>query len=46
MAHAKLGLKEEARKWYDEAAKAPDKEEELQRLRAEAAQLLGIPDRP
>jgi Flp pilus assembly protein TadD len=46
MAHWQLGHKEEARKWYDQAVawmESDDpKNEHLCRLRAEAAELLGI----
>jgi len=46
MAHRKEGHKDEARKWYDRAAKWLEtnqlKNEELIRFRAEAAALLGI----
>jgi serine/threonine protein kinase/Flp pilus assembly protein TadD len=46
MAHWQLGQKDEARKWYDQAVewtnKNQPKNEELQRFRAEAAELLGI----
>ncbi len=54
MAHWKLGEKEQARKWYDQAVQWMEKNqprneeqsEELRRFRAEAAELLGIKDRP
>jgi superkiller protein 3 len=46
MAHAKLNDKEAARQWYDKAVawmdKNQPKDEALRRLRAEAAELLGI----
>ncbi len=46
MTHEKEGRKDEARKWYDQAARWMDKNqsknEELNRIRAEAAALLGI----
>jgi eukaryotic-like serine/threonine-protein kinase len=46
MAHWRLGHKEEARTWYDQAVawmeKNQPKNEELRRLQAEAAELLGI----
>jgi tetratricopeptide (TPR) repeat protein len=45
MAHWRLGEKEKARAWYDQAVRWMDKNqpnnEELRRLRAEAANLLG-----
>jgi eukaryotic-like serine/threonine-protein kinase len=52
MAHWKLGYKEQARKWYDQAISWMEKNqprnehdrEELARFRAEAANLLGIED--
>jgi tetratricopeptide (TPR) repeat protein len=47
MAHWQRGAKEEARRWYDRAdramKKAPRREEELWRVRAEAAALIGLP---
>jgi tetratricopeptide (TPR) repeat protein len=50
MAHWQLGDKEQARKWYDQAVRWMDKnkpqDEELRRFRAEAAELLGIPEPP
>ncbi|MCE9524935.1 MAG: tetratricopeptide repeat protein [Planctomycetales bacterium] len=46
MAHWQLGNKVEARKWYDDAVKWMDKylpkNEELQRFRAEAEELMGV----
>jgi serine/threonine protein kinase len=46
MAHRQLGHKDDARKWYDQAVAWMDKNqpenEELRRIRAEAAKLLGI----
>jgi hypothetical protein len=46
MGHWKLGQREEARKWYDEAVAWMDKNqpqnEELRRFRAEAAELLSV----
>jgi eukaryotic-like serine/threonine-protein kinase len=46
MAHWQLGQKQEARKWYDQAAawmeKNQPKNDELSRFQAEAKQLLGI----
>jgi tetratricopeptide (TPR) repeat protein len=46
MAHWQLGQKDEARKWYDQAVewtkKNLPKNEELQRFRAEAAELLRV----
>jgi tetratricopeptide (TPR) repeat protein len=46
MAHWQLGHKDEARTWYDKAIEWMDKNqpqnEELQRFRAEAAELLGV----
>ena len=46
MSHWQLDQKEEARKWYDQAVACMDKNqphtEDLRRLRAEAAELLGI----
>jgi tetratricopeptide (TPR) repeat protein len=48
MAHRQLGEKEQARTWYDQAVQWMDKhqpqDEDLRRLRAEAAELLGIPE--
>jgi tetratricopeptide (TPR) repeat protein len=48
MAHWQLGEKEKARTWYDQAVEWMDKnrprDEELRRFRAEAAELLGIPE--
>src|SRR5207247_1141032 len=45
MAHWRLGGKEKARKWYDQAVAWMDKNKphhgELRRFRAEAAELLG-----
>ncbi len=50
MAHWQLGQKDEARTWYDKAVawmdKNAPKSEEFLRFRAEAAQLLGIPEKP
>jgi tetratricopeptide (TPR) repeat protein len=51
MAHWQLGHKDEARSWYDKAAEWMEKEkprnaEEFLRFRAEAAELLGIPEKP
>jgi tetratricopeptide (TPR) repeat protein len=50
MAHWQLGHKDEARTWYDKAVEWTDqnqpKNEELRRFRAEAAELLGIPQSP
>jgi serine/threonine-protein kinase len=48
MAYSRLGQDQEARSWYDKAVQWIDKnapQEELRRLRAEAAELLGIKDR-
>jgi serine/threonine protein kinase/Flp pilus assembly protein TadD len=46
MAHWQLGEKERARKWFDQAVQWMDKnkpkDKELGRLRAEAAELLGV----
>jgi len=46
MAHAQLGNKDEARKWFEQAVQWMDKnnpkDEQLHRFRAEAAQLSGI----
>ena len=46
MAHWRLGEKDKGRGWYDRAAQWVDKnkpaDEELRRLRAEAAELLGL----
>jgi tetratricopeptide (TPR) repeat protein len=46
MAHWQVGQKDEARKWYDKAIEWMDKNDpdnvELQRFRAEAAELLGL----
>jgi tetratricopeptide (TPR) repeat protein len=48
MAYWQLDEKEQARTWYDQAvqwmAKNKPRDEELHRLRAEAAELLGIPE--
>jgi serine/threonine protein kinase/Flp pilus assembly protein TadD len=48
IAHGKLGHKQDARKWYDQAVGWMDpqrsRNEELRRLRAEAAALLGLHD--
>jgi tetratricopeptide (TPR) repeat protein len=48
MAHGQLGHKAEARKRYDQAVgwmeKRPSRDEDLLRLRAEAAALLGLPE--
>jgi eukaryotic-like serine/threonine-protein kinase len=50
MSHWQLGTKAEARKWYDAAilwtARYAPKNDELLRFRAEAAQLLGVPEQP
>jgi tetratricopeptide (TPR) repeat protein len=50
MAHWQLGHKDEARRWYDKGAASMDQNksqnEEHRRFRAEAAQLLGVPDPP
>jgi tetratricopeptide (TPR) repeat protein len=50
MAHARLGHQEEARRCYEEAvgymSKTSSQSEEARRLRAEAAQLLGIKEQP
>ena len=50
MAHWQLGEKGEARKWYDQAIdwmdKNQPKNEELVRFRDEAAELLGITEKP
>jgi serine/threonine protein kinase len=57
MIHGRLGEKEQARKWYDQAVQwmeqnAPDNSElkhlrtELKNIRAEAAELLGIKESP
>ena len=44
MAHWRLGDKEEARRWYDKAARSETSWPEYRaRLRAEAAELLGVP---
>jgi uncharacterized protein HemY len=49
-AHWRLGDKEQARRWYDRAVRQMDKkmsnDEGLRRLRAEAAELLGIKEKP
>lgn len=49
MAHWQRGDKEQARNWYDQAVQWMEKhrpqDEELRRLRAEAAELLGKPTR-
>lgn len=49
MAHWQLREKEEARKWYDRAIQWMEKnkpeDEELQRFRAEARELLGVKDK-
>jgi hypothetical protein len=50
MAHCQLKNPEEARKWYEKAVEwmqknKPD-DENLVRFRDEAAELLGIPDKP
>ena len=49
MAHWQVGNKEEARRWYDKAVEWMEKnkpdDEELRRFRAEAAELLGIPEK-
>ena len=46
MSHWKLGQKEQARKWYDQAVlwveKLVPRDEEFGRFRAEAAELLGV----
>jgi len=46
MAHARLGKKKEAKEWYDRAVawadKQEKKDEELDRFRKEATQLLEI----
>jgi hypothetical protein len=46
LAHAKLGRPDEARRWYDRAARwmdtAPPRDAALRLLRAEAAGLLGL----
>jgi tetratricopeptide (TPR) repeat protein len=48
IAHGKLGHKQDARRWYDRAVGWMDqrksRDEELRRLRAEAAALLGLPE--
>jgi hypothetical protein len=48
MANAKLGLKDEARRWFDAGVKAMEKGasdmDQLMRFRAEAALLLGTRD--
>jgi hypothetical protein len=45
MAHAKLGQKDQARRWYDRGRRWAEKnlphDEELRRFRAEAEELLG-----
>ncbi|HEV3263823.1 MAG TPA: tetratricopeptide repeat protein [Gemmataceae bacterium] len=50
MAHAQLGDKDLARRWYTAAARWMDKNdpnnEELRRFRAEATALLGLPKNP
>jgi WD40 repeat protein/serine/threonine protein kinase/Tfp pilus assembly protein PilF len=50
MAHWQLGQKDEARKWYDKAAawmeQNKPKDADLLRFRAEAAELLGIEEKP
>jgi tetratricopeptide (TPR) repeat protein len=46
IAHWQLGHKDEARTWYDNAVKSMDKDnknEDLVRLRAEVAELFGMP---
>ncbi len=48
MAHGQNGNKEEARKWHDQAVEWMEKNDpqndELRRFRAEAEELLGIPN--
>jgi serine/threonine protein kinase/tetratricopeptide (TPR) repeat protein len=50
MAHWRLGEKENARKWCEQAVswmeKNQPKDEELRRFRKEAVDLIGIPDKP
>jgi tetratricopeptide (TPR) repeat protein len=50
MAHWQLGEKDKARQWYDRAVEWMGKNqptnEELRRFRAEAAELLGLPENP
>jgi tetratricopeptide (TPR) repeat protein len=50
MAHERLGDKKQTRAWYNQAVAWMDqykpKDEELLRLRAEAAALLGVPEGP
>jgi tetratricopeptide (TPR) repeat protein len=50
MAHWQLGEKEKAREWFDKATAGMDKSKredaELKRFRAEAAELLGIAEKP
>jgi hypothetical protein len=49
MAQARLGNKDEARKWFDRAVlwmeKNSPKDEEMRRFQAEAAEVLGVKDR-
>jgi tetratricopeptide (TPR) repeat protein len=44
MTHWQLGDKDEARKWYDRAVERMSMNEELWRVRAEAAALMGVGD--
>jgi serine/threonine protein kinase/Flp pilus assembly protein TadD len=50
MAHWRMGDKDQARQWYDNAVNAMEKnksqDEELRRFRAEAAALLGVTEHP
>ena len=49
MAHCRLGEKDKARGWYDRAIEWTDKyrqkNEDLRRFRAEAAELLGLSEK-
>lgn len=46
MAHAQLGEKDKSRAWFDKAVQRMEKgkkdDADLQRLRSEAAELLGV----
>jgi serine/threonine protein kinase len=46
LAHWQTGNKEEARKCYDRAVECTTENEELRRFRAEAAELLGVKEKP
>jgi eukaryotic-like serine/threonine-protein kinase len=46
MAQWKIGNMDEARRWYRKIDERPDDSKSLRRFRAEAAQLLGIPNVP